>query len=197
MNRLSPKIQAVFGAALVAASLAIAGCATTAEETAPLPHSDETPVATPTPETSPEALSAFDANGNPYIPGSNRLLEQTLYFDYDRSMLGAESRAALEGHAEVLRTHPERVVVIEGHADERGTRDYNLALGERRADAVRAFLIAAGVAPRQIHTVSFGEERPLDAMSGESAWSRNRRAFMDYTNGSARKSQSGETVANR
>lgn len=196
MNRLNPHFQALFGAAFVAASLAVAGCATTAEETMPLPHSEEKPVTTPVPgSASPRSLQAFDANGNPYIPGSNRLLEQTFYFEYDRSVLRADARAALEKHAEVLRAHPERVVVIEGHADERGTRDYNLALGERRADAVRTFLVAAGVAQRQIQTVSYGEERPLDATGGESAWSRNRRAFMDYT---ARKSPSAEeTVANR
>ena len=71
-------------------------------------------------------------------------------------------------------------VVIEGHCDERGTREYNLALGERRADAIRSYLTTAGVSPRQIETVSYGEERPEDPGNGEAAWARNRRAVLIY-----------------
>lgn len=170
---------------LVAAALAAGGCATTTETTPSLPPAEEQPVATPQPTTPMEELQAFDANGNPYVPGTQRLLETTFYFEYDRSVLKPESLSALEMHAETLRTHPDRKIVIEGHADERGTREYNLALGERRADAVRAFLLAAGVTPRQIQTVSYGEERPEEAGSGESSWSRNRRAFLDYSGGPA------------
>jgi peptidoglycan-associated lipoprotein len=70
--------------------------------------------------------------------------------------------------------------VIEGHADERGTREYNLALGERRADAIRTFLLSAGVSPRQLEMVSYGEERPDDPGNNDAAWSRNRRAVLIY-----------------
>ena len=83
-------------------------------------------------------------------------------------------------HGGILRSNPDRSVVIEGHADERGTREYNLALGERRADAVRSFLVSAGVSPRQIEIVSYGEERPEDPGHDEAAWARNRRAVMIY-----------------
>lgn len=170
---------------LVAAALAAGGCATTTETTSSLPPAEVQPVATPQPAPAAKELQAFDANGNPYVPGTQRLLTTTFYFDYDRSVLKPESLSELEMHAETLRAHPDRTIVIEGHADERGSREYNLALGERRANAVRAFLLAAGVASRQIQTVSYGEERPENAGNGESAWSRNRRAMIDYSGGPA------------
>ena len=80
----------------------------------------------------------------------------------------------------MLRENPARRVVVEGHCDERGTREYNLALGERRADAVRSFLAAAGISGSRIETVSYGEERPDDPGEGESSYARNRRAVMIY-----------------
>jgi peptidoglycan-associated lipoprotein len=83
-------------------------------------------------------------------------------------------------HAQILRRNADKSVVIEGHCDERGTREYNLALGERRADVVKSFLTSAGVRSRQIETVSFGEERPADPGHTESAWSLNRRAVLSY-----------------
>jgi peptidoglycan-associated lipoprotein len=173
--------------AAVAATLATGGCATTVEEAKPLEQVEETPIASPAPASSavPIQVPAFDAEGNPYVPGTTRLLARSFYFDYDRSVLKPDSLAALERHAEALREHSERVVVVEGHADERGTREYNLALGERRAKAVRDFLLAAGVAPQQIQTVSYGEERPEIDGNGEGAWSQNRRAFLEYAGAQA------------
>lgn len=96
------------------------------------------------------------------------------YFDFDQSILPAEARAALQIHAARLKDQP-RNIRLEGHADERGSREYNMALGERRANAVRDFLVLQGVDGNLIETISYGEERPAELGSNESAWSKNRR----------------------
>jgi peptidoglycan-associated lipoprotein len=96
------------------------------------------------------------------------------YFDFDSSALRPESREALEAHVALLKTN-DRTVRLEGHTDERGTREYNMALGERRANAVRDYMVVNGVASYRIETVSYGEERPVAYGSGESNWSQNRR----------------------
>ena len=99
---------------------------------------------------------------------------KTFYFEFDQSILTAEARAALLIHAEILNDSP-RDIRLEGHADERGSREYNIALGERRANAVRDFLVLQGVDASSIETVSYGEESPANSGSYESAWSANRR----------------------
>ncbi len=96
------------------------------------------------------------------------------YFDFDQSILPAEARAALQIHATRLKDKP-RSIRLEGHADERGSREYNMALGERRANAVRDFLVLQGVDGNLIETISYGEERPAELGSNENAWSKNRR----------------------
>lgn len=102
-------------------------------------------------------------------------VETVFYFDFDQSILTAASRAALTVHAEILQNDP-RAIRVEGHADERGSREYNMALGERRANSVRDFLVLQGVDSSLIETVSYGEERPAEVGSYDSAWSKNRRA---------------------
>lgn len=99
-----------------------------------------------------------------------------VHFGIDQSTLDAEARAALEANAALLAAHPSLRVEVQGHADARGTVDYNLALGQRRARAVVDHLQAHGAAPRQLTQVSLGEEQPLQAGAGEVAWSANRRA---------------------
>lgn len=101
-------------------------------------------------------------------------VDTVFYFEFDQSVLSSQARAALTVHAEVLRNEPTSVR-LEGHADERGSREYNMALGERRANAVRDFLVLQGVDSSLIETVSYGEERPAQIGSSESAWSMNRR----------------------
>ena len=113
-------------------------------------------------------------------PGTTRLLPRTFYFGYDQSVISQEDLAVLEMHANVLRSNPDKNLVIEGHCDERGTREYNLALGERRANAIRSFLRTAGVSSSQLESVSYGEERPEDPGHSDSAWARNRRAVLVY-----------------
>lgn len=101
-----------------------------------------------------------------------------VFFDLDSYALRPDARGTLEKQAAWLQQNPSVTVTVEGHADERGTREYNLALGERRANAVRDYLVALGVDPNRIKTVSYGKERPVDARSTEDAWSRNRRGAM-------------------
>lgn len=99
-----------------------------------------------------------------------------VYFEFDKARLTAEARAILEENAAWLREHPEIKVQIEGHCDERGTAEYNLALGERRATSVRNYLISLGIDPARLYTISYGEERPVDRRHNEEAWAKNRRA---------------------
>ncbi|MBT4520148.1 MAG: peptidoglycan-associated lipoprotein Pal [Halieaceae bacterium] len=99
---------------------------------------------------------------------------RVFYFEYDSSALTPQAIAALDAHIALL-NNDGRSVRLEGHTDERGTRDYNLALGERRANAVRDYMGANGIAGHRIETVSYGEEQPIATGSGESSWSQNRR----------------------
>lgn len=99
-----------------------------------------------------------------------------VYFDTDRHDLSAQARSVLEGQARWLNTYPNLNVTIEGHADERGTREYNLALGERRANSTKNYLIAMGVDPRRINTISYGKEQPMVIGADGESWAQNRRA---------------------
>ena len=100
----------------------------------------------------------------------------TVYFGYDSSALSDDAQATLMRQAGFLRGNPSLTVTIEGHCDERGTREYNLALGERRATAARDYLLAQGVDPARIRVISYGKERPVASRSTEQSWSKNRRA---------------------
>ena len=133
----------------------------------------------PVPATTPN-YGTFDPSGNPYVPGTNQLLARTFYFGYDQSDLSQNDLAILELHANVLASNRDRSISIQGHTDERGTREYNLALGEKRAATLRRFLVSAGVRSSQVEMISYGEERPEDSGHNESSWSRNRRAIIIY-----------------
>ena len=100
----------------------------------------------------------------------------TVFFDYDSSALSADAEGTLMRQAAFLNANPALTVTLEGHCDERGTREYNLALGERRGSAARDFLLAQGVDSARIRVVSYGKERPAAAGSNESSWAKNRRA---------------------
>ena len=103
------------------------------------------------------------------------LANAVVYFDYDQSNLTAKSIQALKGVSELMKRNQKITIPIEGHADERGTREYNLALGQRRAESVASYLIANGVSRNRLITKSYGEERPLSLGSNDTAWSKNRR----------------------
>lgn len=168
---------------LLIAAAVLAGCAGRGTQTQPTEPSEEpveTPDTTPPPSTPPPAQPDTNENGIPFVPGTTQLIPRTYYFEFDRATLSRDDLDSLQMHARFLRNNPDRSIVVEGHADERGTREYNLALGERRAQAVRTFLTSAGVSSRQIEIVSYGEERPEDPGHNEAAWSRNRRAVVIY-----------------
>jgi peptidoglycan-associated lipoprotein len=100
---------------------------------------------------------------------------KSIYFDFDKSLIRAEYRSVLEEKAAFLKDNPDISIRIEGNCDERGTNEYNLALGERRASSAAKFLISLGISPDRIETISYGEERPLALGHSEEAWAQNRR----------------------
>lgn len=99
-----------------------------------------------------------------------------VFFDFDKYNLKPEARETLQRQAEWLKKYPSVTVTVQGHCDERGTREYNLALGERRANSAKNYLVALGVNPNRIKTISYGKERPAVVGSNEAAWAQNRRA---------------------
>ena len=159
--------------AVAVGTLALAGCKSRAPEELP-----PTPVA---PDAVPIANTG-SSNAGAAQPGSQAHFEQTvggqtiIYFDTDQSNIDATDQAALRTQAQYLQQYPNVSVTIEGHADERGTREYNLALGEQRATAARNFMVGLGIPASRITTLSYGKERPVALGSDESAWAQNRRA---------------------
>ncbi|KPQ24074.1 MAG: peptidoglycan-associated lipoprotein [Halomonas sp. HL-48] len=105
---------------------------------------------------------------------------KTIYFDYDRDTIKGEYESVVMAHARYLRSNPDAEVVLHGHTDERGTREYNMALGERRANAVERFLNIQGVSSSQMSVVSYGEERPAERGDSDRAYSQNRRVVFNY-----------------
>ena len=179
LKRRSPK--PTFGAiATILAAGILAGCAGCASPEAPAPIEipDEPEEIAPI-VADPEPARPTDADGV-WLDENGRPIARTVYFDFDQAVLKPRDLRVLERHAEFLRGNRSRTLTIEGHCDERGTREYNLALGERRANAVQDFLTSAGVRSSQLETVSYGEERPVDVGHDESAWSKNRRAELIY-----------------
>jgi peptidoglycan-associated lipoprotein len=157
---------------------------------APPPTAAPAPVSPPAPPAPPQRVEESVP-----VPGiaedgiSNRTLEdlnrnsplQPAFFGLDSSELDDAGRAIVASNAAVLKKYPAWMVTIEGHCDERGTAEYNLALGELRAVAVKTYLVALGVAPDRLRTVSYGKEFPFDPGHTETAWSKNRRAHFVIT----------------
>ena len=108
------------------------------------------------------------------------LAQRTIYFAFDSAEVTDEGRQIIETHAKYLAAHPEAKVVLEGHTDERGSREYNIGLGERRAQAVRRMMEFLGALPQQITTLSYGEEKPAVEGHDEEAWAKNRRVEIIY-----------------
>jgi peptidoglycan-associated lipoprotein len=154
---------------LAGALLLLAACSSTPEAPPPGPGG-------PGPGGPPGGVSSSMA-----VPGSQQDLAQTagdrVYFEFDRSDITPEAQQILQRQAEWLQHYPNVTVTIEGHCDERGTREYNLALGERRAAAVKNVLVAAGIPASRVSTTSYGKERPIVPGSNEEAWAQNRVAI--------------------
>lgn len=171
---------------LAAGALAIGGCAT------------KKPVQKPATETSQGAEAGAGSQGAgsgegvttaplgddtaSAGPQGELLSKRIIYFEFDRAELKPEDETLIAAHARYLASHPGTRVRLEGHTDERGTREYNIGLGERRAQTVRRALLLQGVAETQVATVSYGEERPAAASSDEVAWAQNRRVEIVYLN---------------
>jgi peptidoglycan-associated lipoprotein len=117
-----------------------------------------------------------DAARREMMIAKNRFINEDVYFEFDSSVLQPRAIDVLKRKAEWLRAYPGASVIIEGHCDERGTSEYNLALGDRRAESAKAFLVNLGIDENRFMTISYGEERPLDPRHTEEAWAKNRRA---------------------
>ncbi|KVG54453.1 peptidoglycan-associated lipoprotein Pal [Burkholderia territorii] len=155
--------------AIMAAFALLAGChhaAKTPEnaEMAPAPSSEAVPT-----------VAADDLN-NPNSP----LAKRSVYFDFDQYSVKPEYQTLLQAHADYLRSHPSRRVLIQGNTDERGTSEYNLALGQRRSQAVMSALETLGVQASQLEAVSLGKEKPVALGHDEDSWAQNRRADLVY-----------------
>lgn len=127
----------------------------------------------------PIAESSIDSK--PLDELNREAILKPAFFEYDESDVTGAAQQALNEDAAVLKQHPTWVVTIEGHCDERGTAEYNLALGERRAVAARAYLVSLGISADRLHTVSYGKEFPFDPGHDEAAWAKNRRAHFVIT----------------
>ncbi len=147
------------GAVVVAASL-LAACSSTKEE-APAPV-----VSAPTSSIKPGSADDFRVN-----------VGDTVFFDTDQHTVRTDAQAVLQKQAAWLKQYPAVKLMVEGHADERGTREYNLALGDRRAYAVKEFLVSLGVDAARLQTKSYGKERPVCTESDDSCWQQNRRGY--------------------
>ncbi|MBB5984244.1 peptidoglycan-associated lipoprotein Pal [Sphingobium lignivorans] len=152
------------------AALALSACSKKAPEEIPPPPADTAPT-TPTPPPPPSGPVA--GSQADFIAS---VTSDTILFDTDKSDIDDEDRAVLRSQAEWLMRYPNKRITVEGHCDERGTREYNLALGERRANAAKNYLAALGIDAGRITTISYGKERPVALGSDEASWAQNRRA---------------------
>jgi peptidoglycan-associated lipoprotein len=147
----------------------------------PPPLADSKPPAPPTPVAEPRPVPPEPAAEDPIasrdIGDINKNSPfQPVFFRFDSSDVDAPAQQALNANAEIMKKYPSWVVTIEGHADERGTAEYNLALGERRAMSARTYLVSLGLSADRLRTVSYGKEFPFDPGHDEAAWAKNRRA---------------------
>ena len=162
----------------MAAVLVLAGCA-----------SKPKPAAEAPPPAPPPSSAVQGQVESTVVPGSVQDFRvnvgDTVHFDYDKYAITSEGRDLLQRQAAWLQKYQQVRVTIEGHCDERGTREYNLALGARRANAVKEYLASLGVSSRRMDTISYGKERPICTESSESCWSQNRRGVTTITSGAA------------
>jgi peptidoglycan-associated lipoprotein len=137
----------------------------------------------------PPMASSNSSTTSSVIPGSAEDLKvnvgDTVHFDYDKYAVTDEDRGTLQRQSAWLQKYPSVRVTIEGHCDERGTREYNLALGARRANAVKEYLVSLGVSSGRVETISYGKERPMCTESDESCYAQNRRGVTTITSGAA------------
>ena len=177
MTRFSTSLKLMAAAALIA----VAGCTTK-----PPGNTAPPPVEAP---TSPSDIAPVTSQSSNIIPGSAEDLRvnvgDTVHFGYDRYELRDEDRNILQRQASWLQKYAQVRVTVEGHCDERGTREYNLALGARRANAVKEYLVSLGVSSGRLETISYGKERPVCTQSSEDCYAQNRRGVTVVGSGGA------------
>lgn len=167
----------------------LAGCSTTptkeqdgaaVEDRKPGVVVDRPPVKAVDPATTSKPLPGATVGGNPLKDPGNILSRRSIFFDYDSNLVKDEFKPIVTAHARYLQQNPSARIRIEGNADDRGSREYNLALGQRRSDAVKQMMQLLGARPDQVESVSFGEEKPRCSEAAESCWSQNRRGDIAY-----------------
>jgi peptidoglycan-associated lipoprotein len=173
------------GVVALAVAALMAGCASGVKlDEKPTPVETRTPTAV-TPSTNANAGTPAPQSQVTSVDLTKKAPESMedlphVYFDFDSYTIKPEFQSLIDGHARFLKANPQRRVSIEGHTDERGGREYNLALGQKRSEAVRRALVLLGVSDNQIEAVSFGKEKPAVQGTGEDVWAQNRRAEITY-----------------
>ena len=184
---MSMTTKSVFKLAMAALALtAVVACSSKPTQVASTPPYTPPP-AQPTDNTPPPPPVERPLPPVGIVPGSQQdfvvNVGDRVYFDTDQSSIRADAQGILSAQAEGLNRYPAVKIRIEGNADERGTREYNFALGARRAESVSEFLVSKGVLPSRISTISYGKEQPIDPGDDESAWAKNRNAHSTLTSG--------------
>lgn len=174
---------------VILAAVLLSACASKVDlgssSTAPIEQRNVVDSSAATPSTTDNRnVASIQASPPPAVDPLNDpkgvLAQRSVYFDYNSFDVKPEFQSTLEAHAKFLRENTNRRVSLEGHADERGSREYNLALGQKRAEAVRRALTLLGVSDKQLEAVSFGEEKPRGLGHDEASWAENRRADLRY-----------------
>jgi peptidoglycan-associated lipoprotein len=174
------KTKKVLNLVAVCMVLALAACASQKAKEAPT--SEVTPTPThPGQGAQSQAVSSQPVAMNPLNDPSNILYKKSVYYAFDKYNIEPQYMPIVEAHAGYIKSHPDAAVRLEGNCDERGSREYNLALGQRRADGVKSAMELLGVADKQIETVSWGSEKPKAPGHDEAAWAQNRRTDIVYT----------------
>lgn len=191
---MTPRVFSLALTILLAATIGLTGCRRNQQPVArPMPppppasaDGEARPPSPPSPVAEPRGVPPEPLTDDQLATASLEELNRNsplrpVFFAYDSSELTPEARSILNETAELLRRYPSWIITIEGHTDERGTAEYNLALGERRAVAAQAYLVSLGIPASRLRTISYGKEFPFDPGHDEGAWSRNRRAHFVVT----------------
>ncbi|HEY8047605.1 MAG TPA: peptidoglycan-associated lipoprotein Pal [Ramlibacter sp.] len=173
-------LKTTFGGFAVALALVLAGCSSTPLDENKAPVEDKTAQQTQPPPATTSTVPQVQASTDEGTEQGPRNVARLIYFDFDSNVIKPEYQSLIEGHARFLRANPKRHIFLEGHTDERGGREYNLALGQRRAEAVLQALKLLGVQDSQMEATSFGKEKPADPGHDETAWAKNRRVEIVY-----------------
>lgn len=165
-------------AIILSAAVLLAACSSTKLDDKSAPVENHTMGTTGNADAN--SVNNGDASADPLNDPQSILAKRSIYFDYDSYSIKEEFRPVVEAHAKYLNSHKDRKIIIQGNTDDRGGAEYNLALGQKRAEAVRKALVLLGVSDEQIEAVSFGKEKPKALGSDEAAWAENRRADIAY-----------------